>query len=167
MMRCISPMVFTGVLVLTGFGCSPQPASTPAEDSPAQSVMVRMEPEKALDIGDVEADARLEITLDEGMSDSGIVVEEMRTAMDELSLTRIDLPWPPPEQLLLHCEMKYNNNYTNTPVSADIRLFRDDVIVANEGGILAGRSFENPLAFVVDVFEGLEEFPKACWSTRN
>lgn len=160
MFRCIAPLVFSGVLLLTGFGCSPQAPQTPPEDAPAQSVMVRMEPEKALDIGDVEADARLEVTLDEAMRDTDITVEEMRTAMGELNLTRIDLPWPPPEQLLLHCEMKYSNNYTNTPVSADIRLLRDDVIVANEGGILAGRSFENPLAFVVDVFEGLQEFPE-------
>lgn len=159
MMRCSALLFLSGVFVLTGVACSPRSASAPEEDTPTKSVMLSPEPTKPMDIGDVEADVRLEITLDETMEKADIAVEEMRTAMNELNLTRIDLPWPPPEELLLHCEMIFNNDYAKTPVSAEIRLIRDEEVIANEGGILASRSFEDPQNFVVDVFEDLEELP--------
>lgn len=155
-----SRFLILATLAMVAFqGCSPN-AGAPDAGGAAESKLVEpVAPAPELDIGDVEADLSLVATVQEEARTPGIQVEEMRTMIKELSSVKVVADPAQVTTLPIYFRVRHTKFYEKNAVSVSIRILRDNQVIANHGGVVAGMSSGGSVELTVDALEGLSPLP--------
>jgi hypothetical protein len=146
------------------------PPAAPKTAAPPASVLADPAAAHVTDIGDVEADLRIEATVADESLGAQVTAAEDRTVRNTLTMTTATVPPPPPAQLWLRFRVApgKNVNYARHPVVVRGRILRDNVPLDTFSTVLGAYLHAQqtvavgtvrPLDFKVDVLQGLAAPP--------
>jgi hypothetical protein len=149
---------------------SAAPSPAPKTAAPPAGARADTAAAHVTDIGDVEADVRIEATVADESLGAQVTAIEDRTVRSTLTMTTATVPPPPPAQLWLRFRVApgKNVNYARRPVVVRGRILRDNVPLDTFSTVLGAYLHAQqtvavgtvrPLDFKVDVLQGLAAPP--------
>lgn len=161
------------IVLFFNAGCRPQSSPAPKPSTPpVQPGTTIMGPgEHTVDIGDAEANVRIEMAIPEESRTGQVSVDDEKTVRGALSMSTANVKPPFPEQLWLKIRMVPGGDFDfgKRPILVRGTIFRDKQPVdtfstilgkhiRTRGTILAGEV--PPLEFKLNALEGLSGFPQ-------
>ncbi len=155
-------------------GCKQAPESrrhkpgTPVKADPQSPALETPSMAKVhvLDIGDVEAKTRVELTIDSAFRSEQFQVNEMRDLRKKLAMVNATITPPFPEQLPLVLDLSVYSDFSTTPIIVKGTLLRDKQPVDHFYTILGQNTKRPPvqdaswpLEFTLDAFKDLDTLP--------
>jgi hypothetical protein len=118
-----------------------------------------------LDIGDVEALARIEATAAKQSRGPGVTVGELRDLRERVNLVNVQLVQPYPEHFWLTVRITAAKTFGKTPVAVRAHVMAEDREVGSLATVFGETPWNQTVEKDVDVFAGLQSFPETMLVT--